>query len=131
MSTNGQDESASTWTISEIGNLTIQCRLETRVLVARAVGRVDGVNALQFQDALSGLADNDLSALVLDLEELSYISSAGLRAILFAARQFEGKSVKLAVCSLRDSVGEVFRISGFDKIVSTYATQPEALSAFT
>ena len=131
MSTNGQDESASTWTISEIGNLTIQCRLETRVLVARAVGRVDGVNALQFQDALSGLADNDLSALVLDLEELSYISSAGLRAILFAARQFESKSVKLAVCSLRDSVGEVFRISGFDKIVSTYATQPEALSAFT
>ena len=97
--------------------------------MAKAAGRVDGINSLKFQDALTSLLEKNVTALVLDLEHLSYISSAGLRVILVAAKELQESTGKFAVCSLSDSVADVFRVSGFDTIVPTYATQPEALSA--
>ena len=78
------------------------------------------------------LLGEKLTGLVLDLdlEHLSYISSAGLRVILLVAQQLQGRAVKFSVCSLPESVREVFQISGFDQIISTYATRASALSAF-
>ncbi len=99
-------------------------------MVAKAAGRVDGINSLKFQDALTSVLEKNVTALVSDLEHLSYISSAGLRVILVAAKELQESTGKFAVCSLSDSVADVFRVSGFDIIVPTYATQPEALSAF-
>ena len=129
METNGQEsEAVTTWTIADIGNLTIQGRQEAGTLVVKAAGRIDGANALKFQDALESPFDQNVTGLVLDLEHLSYISSAGLRVVLFAARQLEGRASKFVVCSLSDLVSEVFQVSGFDKIVPTYATQRDALS---
>ena len=99
------------------------------VLVAMTEDRVDGSNAREFQDALQGVIADAESALVLDMEQLTYISSAGLRVILLIARTLQGKNTKFAVCSLSDSVREVFEISGFDKIVETHATQAGAIAA--
>ena len=130
MGTNEQEvEGVTTWTIADIGGLTLECRLEAGTVVAKAAGRVDGVNSLKFQDALTSVSEKNITALVLDLEHLSYISSAGLRVILVAAKELRERTGKFAVCALSDSVAAVFRVSGFDTIVPTYATQPEALSA--
>ena len=130
MGTNEQDvEGVTTWTVADAGGLTIQARREADVLAATVAGRVEGANALALQDALTSLFDKGAAAVVLDLEQLSYISSAGLRVILLAAQRLQERNVKFMVCSLSDSVSEVFQVSGFDKIVPIYATQPDALSA--
>ena len=132
MGTNEREfEGVTTWTIGDIGDLTLECRLEAGTVVAKAIGRVDGVNSLKFQDALTSVLEKNVTAFVLDLEHLSYISSAGLRVILVAARDLQERTGKFAVCALSDAVADVFRISGFDNVVPTYATQPEALSALT
>ena len=99
------------------------------VVVALTEDRVDGSNAREFQEALQAVIEDAESALVLDMERLTYISSAGLRVILLVARTLQRKSTKFAVCSLSDSVREVFEISGFDKIVETHATQADAIAA--
>ena len=99
------------------------------VLVAMTVDRVDGSNAREFQEALQAVIQDDGNAFLLDMEQLTYISSAGLRVILLIARTLQGKSTKFAVCSLSDSVREVFEISGFDKIVDTHANQADAIAA--
>ena len=91
---------------------------------------MDGSNALECQSAGGPLLGENLTGLVLDLEHLSYISSAGLRVILLVAQQLQGRAVKFGVCSLPESVREVFQISGFDQIISTYTTRDSALSAF-
>ena len=98
-------------------------------MVAQLNGRIDGVNSLKFQDALATVLEENITALVLDLEHLSYISSAGLRVVLFIGRELQSRDKKFAVCSLSELVADVFRVSGFDKIVSIYVTQPDALSA--
>ena len=102
---------------------------EGGTLVARADGRVDGANAREFQDDLTKAIEADDQAVVLDLENLSYISSAGLRVILMTARKLREQGSKFAVCSLSASIKEVFEISGFDKIISIQDSQAEAIAA--
>ena len=99
-------------------------------LIAKTDGRVDGANAREFQSALEAAIDDNTSAVILDMERLSYISSAGLRVILLTAKSLQGRNAKFAVCSLSESIQEVFEISGFDKIISIHPSQAEALAAF-
>ena len=99
-------------------------------LIAKTDGRVDGANAREFQSALEAAIDDNTSAVILDMERLSYISSAGLRVILLTAKSLQGRNAKFAVCSLSESIQEVFEISGFDKIISIHPSQAETLAAF-
>ncbi len=99
------------------------------VLVALTEDRVDGSNAREFQESVqAAIADEDCPV-VLDMERLVYISSAGLRVILMIARSLQGEKRNFAVCSLVGPVREVFEISGFDKIIQTHDTQEQAVTA--
>ena len=99
-------------------------------LIAKTDGRVDGANAREFQTALEAAIDASERAVILDMEELSYISSAGLRVILLTAKALQTQKAKFAVCSLSEPIREVFQISGFDRIISIHASQAEALASF-
>ena len=103
---------------------------EDGILIAVADGRVDGANAQEFQSTLADEINADDRGLVLDLGQITYISSAGLRVILLTAKALNRQNAELAVCSLTDSVREVFEISGFDKIIPVRASQPEAIASF-
>ena len=124
-------EANTTWVVTDTKNLTVRGEQRDQVLIAKAGGRVDGTNARDFQDALETLLREDVAGVVLDLEDLSYISSAGLRVILLISKQLQGKSAKFGVCSLSSSISEVFQISGFDKIIPTHVAQADAISAFS
>ena len=102
---------------------------QENTLIASAGGRIDGVNAREFENALRGTINDDDKAVVVDLEGLSYISSAGLRAILLIAKTLSQRGSKFALCSLSEPIREVFEISGFDKIVSIHDTRSEAVQA--
>ena len=131
MEIDGEKNEANTaWNVADIEGLTIQGKQMDGILALMAEGRVDGRNALEFQNALGALSVDNLTGLVLDLEHLSYISSAGLRVILLIGHQLQGRAVKFSVCSLQESIREVFQVSGFDKIISAHATRVGALSAF-
>ena len=55
-------------------------------LIARAVGRIDGANARDFEAAVQTAIHECEGPVIVDCEGLSYISSAGLRAILLIAK---------------------------------------------
>ena len=100
-------------------------------LVAMAEDRVDGTNASEFQQALEGAIGESDRVVILDCEQLSYISSAGLRVVLLTARALQRQNSKFAVCSLSEQIREVFEISGFDKIIPVHDTRAEALTALS
>ncbi len=110
--------------------MAVNSERQNGTLIARVDGRVDGSNAREFQTALESSIDSGDRIVVLDLEQLSYISSAGLRVILMVAKTLQRQGAKFAVCSLSTSIREVFEISGFDRIISVNASQEEAISAF-
>ena len=98
-------------------------------LIARAEGRIDGVNARDFEEAMKAAISSDDSTVVIDLEGLSYISSAGLRVILLIAKTLRKRNAELVLCSLSDPIREVFEISGFDKIIPVHGSREQALSS--
>ena len=109
--------------------MAINAEREGGTVIAKADGRIDGSNAGEFQADLQGVIQESDTALILDFESVSYISSAGLRVLLMTAKTLEGNGAKLALCSLSEPIREVFRISGFDNISPIHDSQAEAAAA--
>ncbi len=99
------------------------------VLIGQVAGRVDSSNAAELQSALDAQVSAGDNALLLDFENLAFISSAGLRVGLAAAKQLGEESKKFGVCTLSSSVREVIEVSGFGQVISVYESRSEALAA--
>ncbi len=97
------------------------------VLILKPCGRLDSNTAQQFEKDLLAQLDNN-PQVVLDLAGLDYVSSAGLRVLLIAAKQVKQKAGSLALCALQDSIRQVFEISGFLSILTVCDSREEALS---
>ena len=92
-------------------------------------GRLEGTNSEEFQAAIeSAMAASD-RALIIDMKDLSYISSAGLRAVLFTAKTLWDREAHFGICSVPDTVLEVLQMSGFDNFLSIHGDREEALAA--
>lgn len=77
-------------------------------------GRLDTKTAPDFETELkSGLAEAE--SLVIDMQGLEYISSAGLRVVLFAKKQMKGK--EMVIENVNDSIMEIFDMTGFADIL--------------
>lgn len=81
-------------------------------------GRLDSATAGDLEQVLLPLFAGGV-AVVVDFAELAYISSAGLRVVLMAAKRAKQAGGRLMLCSLSSVVREVFEISGFLKILDT------------
>ena len=109
--------------------MEINAEREGGAVVAAANGRIDSSNSRDFHTGLEAAVGDDDSALVLNFKDVTYISSAGMRVILLTAKSLRGKGTQFALCAMSDSIREVFRISGFDKIIPIHDSQSEALTA--
>ncbi len=101
------------------------------VLVARPVGRIYSSNYLDWQTSLESGIGADDTALLVDFEQVPYISSAGLRVLLNMATRFSGPGGGFGICKLSRTVRKVLRASGFEKVVPVYDTEEEAVAAMT
>ena len=102
---------------------------QDRALIAFVSGQVDAGRARDFQTAMDGVLDQCGRGVILDCENLSYVSSAGLRVILKVTQQLDRQRVPFVVCSLSATISQVFRISGFDRIIPVCDSRAEALAS--
>ncbi|MBN1277716.1 MAG: STAS domain-containing protein [Deltaproteobacteria bacterium] len=95
--------------------------------VVSVSGRMDGVSAPEFEEKLSAWIAEGETSFIIDFGSLDYISSAGLRSILVTAKKLKAKNGRLLLCTLKDTVKEVFEISGFSSIVPIYESVNSAV----
>ena len=101
-----------------------------RTLVISVAGRIDAVNSREFRGDLEQTTRSyDGSAIILDFENLSYISSTGLRSILLLAETLDRQKKKFALCSLPSSILEIIQTTGFDNIINVYVSRSSAIDA--
>lgn len=77
-------------------------------------GRLDTLTSPQLEEEINKVI-NDAKKLVFDLKKLSYISSAGLRVLLGAAQQMEGKG-EMVLIHVSEAVREIFDLTGFIEV---------------
>jgi anti-sigma B factor antagonist len=83
------------------------------VTVLEAYGRLDSTTAKEFGDRLIALVQAGRNAIVVDLKNIIYISSAGFRVLLIANRATSEKQGKLALCGITGEVRRLFEIGAF------------------
>ncbi|MFS0726544.1 STAS domain-containing protein [Paenibacillus sp. 1P07SE] len=100
------------------------------VVVIQWKGRLDSASMTQAEQHFLRLWDGGCRRIVFRLDELDYVSSAGLRVMLLTVKKSRADEGRVAFCLLRDNVREILDISGFTQIFPLFATL-EAAAAYT
>lgn len=114
--------------------MEVKVREIANVLLVQVEGRIDHTTAHDFEHTLlprlSGCTGETQKAL-LDLSDVAYMSSAGLRVLMLAAKQCQKQHGEMVIAALQPILQEVFRISRFDKIFRVFETVQTALDTIS
>lgn len=99
------------------------------VTVLRPLGPIDSTSSAEFEQAVMAVAGLAGSRLVIDLGRVDYVSSAGLRVFLMAAKATKAGGGRFVICGMAEVVRKVFQLSGFLRIMTVVGGEAEALAA--
>ena len=108
--------------------MDIDLEVQGNAMIALVRGRVDTISAQAFEKGLAAVATAKETVLVLDLSALEYISSAGLRVILSAAKALKARGGEVRLAATSGSVKKVLQISGFFSMFKNFDTRDAALA---
>ncbi len=97
------------------------------ILILRVIGRLDSSTSKMMEERLLSIIDSGERRLVIELSQLDYISSAGLRVFLLAAKRIGNAKGRMILCSLQDAVKQVFDIAGFSSLLTLAGSTEEAI----
>ena len=92
-------------------------QIEEAVATIRLSGELDAASAPKFNELISDAAQHDLDRFVLLAAALSYMSSAGLRCLVFAHQKLPSKT-EIVLVGAQADVAETIRLTGFDKSIT-------------
>ena len=81
--------------------------------LVKARGRIDATTSPQLETAFKAQFDDQVNQLAVDLAQVDYISSAGLRVLLAALKRLGKQDGKMALLHPHEYVMEVLQVSGF------------------
>ncbi len=97
--------------------MEINQKLESGIVYITIKGRLDADSAAEAERTVNDALGEDGSKLLFDLSALDYLSSAGLRVLLSAAKEIRRRDGKIVLCSLTEFVKEIFEVSGFEALI--------------
>lgn len=95
--------------------------------VVRLEGRLDTATAPSLETTCSKLIASGAKRIVIDMAQLEYLSSAGLRVMLAVAKQLQAGGGRLTVCGAENIVLETLQLSGIPEIIPVCPTLDDAL----
>lgn len=90
---------------------------EQGVTIVRGSEKLDAMTSPNFQDSINKVLEENVSRLIVDLSDVPFVSSAGLRVFVVMAKRLKGQG-ELAVTGLSENIKEVFQLAGFDRLMS-------------
>lgn len=104
----------------------MQITTEDSLSLIRPIGKIDSSNSQVFEQALTGLIEHHPTDILVDLEKVTFVASAGLRVMLKIAKQLSRRDRALRVFGLNGLVRETFEISGFTSILDVRLNEDDA-----
>jgi anti-sigma B factor antagonist len=98
------------------------------VIILEPLGRLDSTTAQEFGDRLMALVHAGRSAIVVDLKNIAYISSAGFHVLLIANRATAEKQGKMALCGVNGDVKRMFDIGSLTELFLICQTQADGIA---
>lgn len=109
--------------------MEIQEKIDGATVILEPLGRLDTNTSGEFEEKLAETFAAGATQLIIDLIQVDYISSAGLRVLLMAAKKIKTLKGSLILCSMSDHIKEVFDIAGFTPVFTIHQTQADAIKS--
>lgn len=110
--------------------MEINHRTSNGVSILDFSGNLDTNNSPAAENEVNRLIEEGSDRILFNFMELNFIASSGLRILLATAKKLKTTGGKMMVCSLNETVQEVFDISGFASILTLASDENEALASF-
>jgi anti-anti-sigma factor len=107
--------------------MELKTRTEKGAVIVSFQGRFDYPTMQELEQKLSTVLQENPTTLVLSLDEVEFISSAGLQVILNLSKKIKEKHGQILLVGLNGTVRRVFELSGLNQVFETYDTTDEAL----
>jgi anti-sigma B factor antagonist len=110
--------------------LKIDIWYEGEVWIFRPFGRIDTATSDDLEENLIQGIEQGMKNIVLDLTDVPYISSAGLRVLIKGAKKIKPTGGDIVLASPSTNVLEILNLSGFKKIFKIYPDQKTSIKSF-
>lgn len=107
--------------------MDIQITREDKVIIVELAGNLVAASAPEAEDQILDLADHN-ARILLDMSNVKYMSSAGLRTLLMLHRKITENVGKIVLAGLTDEVRDVMAITGFLDFFDTVESRQEGLA---
>ena len=81
-------------------------------------GRIDTITSQDLDNEINSEMGK-FNSLVIDFTDVEYISSAGLRVLIATQKKLKVENIPFVIKNVNDTVNEIFRMSGFDKLLKS------------
>lgn len=112
-----------------MADLSIQVREAGPVAVVQPQGFINAHTVRQFESALEGLVAKGQFTILINCQDLNYISSAGLGAIMGLIETVRENGGDILLCSLQENVHAIFETLGFTQLYRVFPGEEQAISA--
>ena len=109
--------------------MEITTQHKSGVLVAELIGKLDTTTSGSAQDKLVQCVKDGETKIILNLKDLDYVSSAGLRVILVTSKLLQSNEGEFRLCSPNDTVEEILKSSGFNSLLQIHDTEQAAIDS--
>ena len=100
------------------------------ICILELLGRLDSNTSPEFEKKIFEVIGDGTRSVVVNFASLDYISSAGLRVLLKAAKELKRSDGKIVLCSMKDYIKEVFEIAGFVSLFPITSSVVDAVEEF-
>jgi anti-sigma B factor antagonist len=101
-----------------------------RVAVLALAGRVDSQTSADFETTINRLMDQGHSNIILDLSEVDFLSSSGLRVMVTARNRSQDLGGEISITRASSQATESLSISGLDVLFKMHSDREEAIASY-
>ncbi len=108
--------------------MNIEVNEKQGVTVFRLVGNLDTNTAPDLEEQLGRIAGTEARRILVDLADVNFVSSLGLRVFLTAARELAPGGGSLSLCGPNEAVRDTLDACGFSKLLQVFDSEQSALA---
>lgn len=109
----------------------ITTEVDDNMVIIKVKGEVDASSSINLDNAINEVKSKGYKKIIIDAEEMNYISSAGLGVFMSYIKDFEKENIALVIFGLDEKVFNVFKMLGLDQLLNIKSNVEEAKKELT
>lgn len=108
--------------------VTIESSQQGASVILKVIGRMDAENAKTFEEACTTWVNQGSTRLIIDMSQLAYVSSMGLRSFIAVGKLLQEKDGTLLLCAVSGLVKQVFEITRLTSVFPMHDSVESAVA---